>query len=213
MGRHIGCRVIHIAAHDGDLLDDLGDTLQRQQKEARQQQSLARPDDQAAGAGGSLAGHEGHPDIGYEVEDHQKHEGHQKQAMAEKVDPVLHAPGQGTVDDIDADMFILSQRIGGGEHEGRAEQIPLRLQPGIRRDIEHLADDSVSGADQNRNQDEPGDRFTDDLRDMIYEPAEAEQCFHDFSPRGSFFPGSLCRAQPECRFEAVNQERKLVFQV
>ncbi len=56
------------------------------------------------------------------------------------------------VEDVDADMFVLLQRIGGGEHEGRAEEIPLQFQPGIRRHVEHLADDGVAGADQDCQQ-------------------------------------------------------------
>ena len=75
--------------------------------------------------------------------------------MPEKVDPVLHAAREHAVDDVDADMLVLLQRVGGGQQEGGAEQIPLQLQPGVRRHVERLADDGVAGADQDREQDQP----------------------------------------------------------
>ncbi|MCY1242786.1 hypothetical protein D9M72_557730 [compost metagenome] len=71
-------------------------------------------------------------------------------------------------------MFVLAERIGGGEHEGRPEKIPLRLEPGIRRHVEHFPDDGIPGADEYSNQDEPGHRFADELGNRVYESAEAE---------------------------------------
>ena len=52
--------------------------------------------------------------------------------MAEQVDPVLHAPREHAVDDVDADVLVLLQRVGGGQQEGGAEQIPLQFEPGVR---------------------------------------------------------------------------------
>jgi hypothetical protein len=53
--------------------------------------------------------------------------------MPEQVDPVLLAPREHAVDDVDPDVLVLLQRVGGGEQEGGAEQIPLQLKPGVGR--------------------------------------------------------------------------------
>lgn len=94
--------------------------------------------------------------------------------MAEQVDPVLHPARKGTIDDVDADMLVLPQRIGGGQHKGAAEQVPLRFEPGIRRHVECLADDGISGADQNGDQDEPGNGLADGFGDGVDQSAYAE---------------------------------------
>ena len=77
--------------------------------------------------------------------------------MSEQVDPVLHAARKLAVDDVDADMLVLAERIGSREHEGGTEKIPLRLQPGIRRHVEYFSDDSIAGTDQHGHQDQPRD--------------------------------------------------------
>ena len=51
--------------------------------------------------------------------------------MAEQVDPVLRTARKSAIDDVDADMFVLSQRMGGGQQEGCAEEIPLQFQKGV----------------------------------------------------------------------------------
>ena len=53
-------------------------------------------------------------------------------------------------DDVDADVLVALQRVGGGDKKGPAEEVPLKLQPGVRADVEGLADDRISGADQDR---------------------------------------------------------------
>ena len=70
--------------------------------------------------------------------------------------------GKRVGDDVDADVLVALQRVGGGEQEHRAEQIPLQLQPGVGADVEGLADDGVAGADQDGGQDQPGDRAADE---------------------------------------------------
>ena len=95
--------------------------------------------------------------------------------MPEQVDPVLDAAGEGSVDDVDADVFVLPQRIGGGQQEGRAEQIPLQLQPGIRRHVERLPDHSVTGADQDGQQDKPRDPPADYFVESIDPSRQCEQ--------------------------------------
>ena len=167
MGRDEGRRVVHVAGHDGDLLDDLGDALQRQQDEADEQQRFGRPQDQPAGIGRHLADAVGQRDIGHEVEDHQHDEGHQEEDMPEQVDPVLHAARPHAVDDVDADVLVLAQRVGGGEQEGGAEQIPLQLEPGVRRHVEGLADHGIDGADEDRDEDQPRNPLADEFIDAI----------------------------------------------
>ena len=68
--------------------------------------------------------------------------------MAEQVDAMLDAAREQAIDDVDADVFVLLQRVGGGEQECGAEQIPLQFQPGVGRHVEGLADDRIAGADQ-----------------------------------------------------------------
>jgi hypothetical protein len=79
-------------------------------------------------------------------------EGQQEENVAEQVDPVAHPLGEVRGDDVDADMLVALQSIGGGEHEDGAVQIPLQFEPGVRRGVEHLADRRVAGADQHGDQ-------------------------------------------------------------
>ena len=90
--------------------------------------------------------------------------------MAEEVDPVLHAAGKHAVDDVDANMVVLFQRMGGRQHEGGAEQVPLQLEPGVGGDVEHFTDDGVAGAHQDRKQNQPRHPAADELIDAVDRP-------------------------------------------
>ena len=161
--RRVAVRVVDVAAHHGDPLDDLRDALQEQQEEAEWDQRLGRPLRQAAGVAGLLVLQVGGDEERHAVDDHQDHERHQEQAVAEQVDPVAYPLGQAAVDDIDADMLVLEQGVGGAQHEHGAEQLPLRFEPGVGADVEHLADDRIAGRDQDCHQDQPIDGLADGL--------------------------------------------------
>jgi hypothetical protein len=51
--------------------------------------------------------------------------------VTQKIDPVARFLADAAVYDIDPDMFVLPECIGGGQHEGGAEQVPLQFQPRV----------------------------------------------------------------------------------
>ena len=54
-GLFVGSGVVRqVAAQDGDALDQFGEALQRQQREADRQEYLGRPQKQAAGVSGEI---------------------------------------------------------------------------------------------------------------------------------------------------------------
>ncbi|MPL93316.1 hypothetical protein SDC9_39442 [bioreactor metagenome] len=177
-----GKRIGDIAPDHRDLLDDLRQPLTEQHREADQQQRLRRPQDQTAGVGRDLARDIGAHHVGVEQVEHQRDHRHQEEDVAEQVDPVLHTTRPGAVENVDADMLVLLQRIGGGEQEGRAIEIPLQLEPGIRRYVEDLAHGRVDRADQNRDQDEPRHGFADDLVDTVDQTRKGQQSAHLILP-------------------------------
>ena len=58
------------------------------------------------------------------------------------------------VHDVDADVLVRQQRPGRADQENDAEQDPLQLEPGIRRDVENFADGRVHGRDQDRGEEQ-----------------------------------------------------------
>ena len=102
--------------------------------------------------------------------------------MPEQVDPVARALRARAVEDVDADMVVGLQRVGGGQHEHRAEQIPLQFEPGVRGHRECLAHDGVAGADQHRRQHQPGDEPADERRDPVDQPGQGQKTLHVHPP-------------------------------
>ena len=54
--------------------------------------------------------------------DHERREGQQHEDVAEDVDPVAHPLRKRVRDDVDADVLVALQRVGGGDEERPAEQ-------------------------------------------------------------------------------------------
>jgi hypothetical protein len=67
-------------------------------------------------------------------------------------------------------MLVLFQRIGGSQHEGSAEQIPLQFQPGVGRIVEQLAHHGIDRRDQHRDQDQPHHGFADEFGHAVDPP-------------------------------------------
>ncbi len=118
-------------------------------------EGLARPDQQPAEIRGGFADPVGFHHARPSFPQHQHAEGQQHADMAEELDRMAQRLRQMVGHDVDANMLVPLQRIGRGQHEGRAEQIPLQLEPGVGREVENLAHGRVAGADQDRGQDQP----------------------------------------------------------
>src|SRR5690242_11289726 len=103
--------------------------------------------------------------------------------MAKHVYPVPHALRQRIVYDVDADMFIRQKRPGRAQEEDGAEQNPLQLKPGVRRDVENLADDRVDRTDNHRDEDGPGYHVTDASVEAIDGTAKPQESTHFRSPK------------------------------
>src|SRR3954464_2379694 len=123
--------VLDLAADDGNALDHLAQPLQQQQCEAEKDQPLGGPDQEAAGIGRDLAGAVGAPEERPRQERHDEHEGQKEQKLAEHLDEVAQAPAVPRREDVDPDVLVVAQRPGGAEHEHRAEEVPLQLEPGV----------------------------------------------------------------------------------
>ena len=72
------------------------------------------------------------------------------------------------VEDIDADMLVVQERVSGGEQKHRRKQVPLQFEPGVRAHIERVADHRIAGADDNRGQHQP----IDEVPDLLVQPVD-----------------------------------------
>ena len=66
--------------------------------------------------------------------------GSRKNSVPKRSIQACVASRQPAGDDVDADMLVAQQRVAGAEQEHRREQIPLQLEPGVRADVEDVAD-------------------------------------------------------------------------
>ena len=96
-------------------------------------------------------------------------------------------------------MGVSLQRKGSRQHEDRAEEQPLQLQPGVGAHVEGLADDGIRRRDQHRHQDEPPDVKADEMRQRVDGPAEAKQYSHPEFPRLAVDRRSVCGAEIRVR--------------
>ena len=60
------------------------------------------------------------------------------------------------VEQVDPDMLVQLQHVGGAEQEDAGEHLPLDLEPGVRAEAEEIARRGVAGADQAAEQHQPG---------------------------------------------------------
>ena len=111
--------------------------------------------------------------------DHHQHQRQQHQDVTEQIDPLARALRQAAGDDVDPDMAVALEHMGGGQHEDGAEQVPLQLQPGVGADIEQLANDRVGRADQNGGENEPADVMADEARHRVDHAADSQERLHD----------------------------------
>jgi hypothetical protein len=74
------------------------------------------------------------------------HVDEQEDQDAENVDPVLRAVRKAAGEDVDADVLVLSQHVGGTEQEDGREQIPLDFQEGVGTPVDRVAGEGVEGA-------------------------------------------------------------------
>ncbi len=100
--------------------------------------------------------------------------------MAEQVDPVAEPLREAMVEDIDPDVLVPEQGIGGAEQEDGAEELPLHLEPGIGRHVEDLADHGVAGGDHDRDQDQPSHPAADPAVEGVDPGAQPQQSLHSF---------------------------------
>ena len=153
-----------------------------EQDEAGRDQGPDRPADQAVGVARRLAAGEfvRHDRPG--VPDGDDAEGQQEEQGAEDLDPDLGAARPAAVEDVDLDMLALQQRVARGQQEDGGEQVPLQLQPGVGAEREGFPQDGVAGADQDRDQDEPGHGPSDPAIDSVDDAAGTQQSPHLTSP-------------------------------
>ena len=136
-------------------LMSFGHALQGDQDEADRQHQLDRPAQQAAGVRGVLVDvvglHEERP-----AQPGQDGAGrHQEDQGAQDVDPELAAAAQRHVEQVDPDMLVALQRVGGAEHHDHGEHVPLHFEPGVGARVVGIADHGVAAADDAGQQHQP----------------------------------------------------------
>src|SRR5215207_1757536 len=135
----------HLALEGGDALDQLGDALQPEQREAERQRQLDGPENQPASVVGDLADLEGaHEEWGAQIREIQARR-NQEDDKADGVDPQPRPVGDGRVDEIDAHVPVLPQGVGRPEEDEGAEQVPLDLQQAVRTVAEEITGGGVAG--------------------------------------------------------------------
>lgn len=174
VGRH--------ADDEAQAFDQLGHTLQHQQRETDRHQQTRRPQHQTAGIGGQFLGlisqREYRP--GQDQNDHGH--GHEEKQDAEHVDPGLSLVRKMAGYHVYAHVFIALEGVRGAEQEHARKQIPLHFEEGVRTDVEQLARDGIDGADKYRDQHQPDHGLADKLVKFVDQGREPQQGFHDFPP-------------------------------
>lgn len=185
-----------------DPLDQFRDALKREQRETGDKDQLDGPADQPAGIARYF------PLMVREREEGPAQPGQidacgkQEEDEADDVDPDLRPVGNGTIDQVDADMFVVAQRMRGTEHDDEGEEIPLDLKPAVRTVVEGIADDGVSGADHTAEQHHIFGKFTHELTDRVDQPACCQKYRHSpplvlIPPVSGSFPScNRCRPRP-----------------
>src|SRR5258708_1437997 len=184
-------RLRNKASQECDPLDDLGYALQAEKEEPDRDEQPDRPAQQPTSVARNLVPVEGlHEHRPRQIHDDERHR-QQEEETAEEVYPALRSPRQPPSDDVDADMLVAPQRVAGAQQEDGGEEIPLGLEPGIRADIEGVAQESVEGADQHRDQDQPIDVAAYQIVQPIDRPAQSQQNLQDLP-----LPLNSWRARP-----------------
>ncbi len=72
-------------------------------------------------------------------------------------------------------MGVLLQRVGGGQHEGRAEEQPLQFEPGVGAEVEGLRRMALTVETRMAARNHPLHMTANEGREGIGEPAQGQQ--------------------------------------
>ena len=170
--------VLELALHDRPALDELGDPLHQQKREAERHQEFRWINRQAASVCRLLILQQRPPEEGPGRVHHHEADRDQEESVTDKVDPIAHALRQHAGNNVDPNVFVGDQRPRRAQQKNRTEQDPLQFEPGIRRDRKHLADDRIHGTDDHRHKNRPCDRLSDRRIEGIDSAAEPQQSLH-----------------------------------
>src|SRR5690606_27059165 len=149
------------ALQEADALDQMRQGSEDEQDKAHGHQQLHRPPYEAARVGRHLAADERVDEHGYAHPQHQAADRQQEEQHAEDLDLDLGAFRELGGQYVDPNVLVVEQGIAGGQQENGSEQIPLKLEPGVRTHVEDLAADGVRGTDDHHYQNHPGDDLAD----------------------------------------------------
>ena len=162
-------------AHHGNSLDQLGYALHQQQDESDDDQRLGGPLRQAARVARLLVDLDRAHEERAARYDHDDTQRDQEEGMTDDVNPVPHLLLHHVADDVDPDVLVIEQGPRRAEQEHDAEQQPLKLEPGIRGDVEGFPDDRVDRGDDNRHQDQPCQTLAHPFGERVDSPAQFQE--------------------------------------
>src|SRR5262245_60658265 len=114
-----------------DALDELGDALQRHQREADGKDELDWPSDEAAGVRRGFVDAPGYHEPRPREVDEDHADRQEKEQAADDVDPNARSFGERRVDQVDAHVLVDLERIGTAQQYHAREHVPLYFQPGV----------------------------------------------------------------------------------
>src|SRR5262245_15287554 len=123
-----------------ERLDGLGDALDHQEEESRDDHRLEQPAKrEPAGIGRALPHRPRGPDERPGRVDDQQTGGEEEQPEQKEIEPRLATRRELRVHDVDADVLVVQERVAGREQVEGAEEVPLGLLHAPRRDPERVA--------------------------------------------------------------------------
>ena len=82
------------------------------------------------------------------------------------------------LDDVDAHVLVEPQDLRRTTHHAGGKQVPLDLKEGVGADVQPIADHRVRGADKARQQDSPGGKRAEPVRQPVDALGKCKQGFH-----------------------------------
>ena len=156
-------------------LDDFGQALQHQEREAQWEQQHGGPADQPACVARHLAAAVHAEEQRPAVMQQHRHRGHQEKDQPEQVDPDSAVARQLAVEDVHPHVFVQAQHLGSAEHHARAKQVPLNFEPGVGADVQAVADEGVACADYAGQGDSPFGEHPQTVIEPVDEAGQGKQ--------------------------------------
>ena len=108
----------------------------------------------------------------------------QEEQRADHVEPELAALGEIQIEDLDPDVLVALEGVGGAEHHQDRKHVPLQFEPAIGAVVECVADHGVGRADDDGGEHQKIADVSDLLVDGVDRGAQCQQWTHHASPGG-----------------------------